>query len=196
MGRDRHVCLRRYRSDRRRWHGPRRAGLVQHCAARGERSRLDRSRRHGPHGRPRRAWAGDRRSVRRRSGARRGSGLGENGSVASRSGGRGPPAVRLLADDHCRSRHFLRLCGQERPVPAAHLASRCHGRPYACLRIGSLRHDGRRRRLSGRQVLSRIRTGSAAADCGNGLYHAVHGGHDRNHGDRHWLTPRSANSAT
>ena len=42
-----------------------------------------------------------------------------------------PAGLRLLADGRRGAGHFLRLRGQERPVPAARLVARCHGRSHA-----------------------------------------------------------------
>ena len=46
-----------------------------------------------------------------------------------------------------RAADLLRRGGQERPIPAACLAARRHGRPYARQRPHSRRHHGGRRRL-------------------------------------------------
>ena len=75
-----------------------------------------------------------------------------------------PARLWLLAPGRRRAGHFLRLRGQERPVPAARLAARRHGRPHARQRVDPRRHDGRGRRVSGRAVLSGLHARGAAGD--------------------------------
>ncbi len=78
-----------------------------------------------------------------------------------------------------------RLRRQERPVPAADLASRRDGGADARFGPRALCHDGRRRRVSGRAVLSDVHARGAADDRLRRLHHAVCGGDDCGRGDRH-----------
>ena len=70
--------------------------------------------------------------------------------------------------------------GQERPVPAPHLAARRHGRPHARLRPDPRRHHGRGRRLPGGPGLRRLLGG--LLDRGR---RAELDGADRRHHDDH-----------
>ena len=95
-----------------------------------------------------------------------------------------------LAAVRRRRRHLLRLRRQKRPVPAAHVVARRDGRPDARLRARALGDDGRRRRVSGRPVLSDLLARSAAGDRHHRLHHAVPRGDDRHHRHRHQARAR------
>ncbi len=84
-----------------------------------------------------------------------------------------------------RTGSLRRLRRQERPVPAANLASRRDGGSDARFGPRALRHDGRRRRVSGRAVLSDVHARGAADDRVRRLHHAVYRGDDCRRGDRH-----------
>ena len=71
---------------------------------------------------------------------------------------------------------------QECPVPVACLAAGRDGRSDTRLGAGALGHDGRGGRVSGGTILSGVHAGGAAGDRGDRRDHAVHGGHDRDHG--------------
>ena len=80
--------------------------------------------------------------------------------------------------------NFRGLRRQKRAVPAADLASRRDGRSDARFGTRALRHDGRRRRLSGRTVLSDVHARGPVDDRLCRLHNAVHRGDDcrRRHG--------------
>ena len=95
---------------------------------------------------------------------------------------------------------FAGCVGKSAQFPLANLASRRDGRADARFRARALGHDGGRRRVSGRPVLSDVHSRSADHDCLRRLYYALRGGDDR----RSWrpisnaCSPirRSANWAT
>ncbi len=91
----------------------------------------------------------------------------------------------LLAVGRGRAGNFLRLRRQKCAVSAARLVARRHGRPHAGQRAGPFGDDGGGGRLSGGPVLPGVRARGAAGDRHRRLHHAVHRGHDRDHGHRH-----------
>ncbi len=84
-----------------------------------------------------------------------------------------------------RAGHFLRLRGQERPVPAARLVARRHGRPHARQRADPCRDDGGGGRVPRGPLLSGVHARGAAGDRLRRLHYAVHGRLDRPDGHRH-----------
>ncbi len=80
---------------------------------------------------------------------------------------------------------FAGCVGKSAAVPAADLASRRDGGSDARFGPRPLRHDGRRRRVSGRAVLSDVHARGAVDDRVRRLHHAVYRGDDCRRGDRY-----------